>query len=357
MDKETLWILKKLSANEISAQSADRILRALKFLKESEESVAVVGSTTEEQVATAEASRETQEIAEEPLLGDDGTCAIENIPDGTELVVERAGNIIIRGWDGPHLRAEGEGHSSTVLQEGKLLKIDCGNENNIALYIPPAIEKISVSSSSGSIDVGNYPNDVVINSDTGDIGIKGTGGTVEVNSSEGNIKLEDCSGDAEFHIESDSGDIIIKDCYADVYVDSGTGDVHISGDAPSFDAMGKIDLKMKTGNAYIHRRSFGDISIDVVDGNVELSMEKLNSDAVGRLSVHKGNIMVAVPPSFGCELIARGFRERMYIELPVEVMEKNKNLLRGMLNGGGPKLEMLAPDGEIRLQALEPLTL
>ena len=42
----------------------------------------------------------------------------------------------------------------------------------------------------------------------------------------------------------------------------------------------------------------------------------------------------------------------MYIELPVQVIEKGKDLLRGKLSGGGPRLELIAPDGEIRLQAL-----
>ena len=63
MDNETLWILKKLSAKEISAQSAERILRALKLLEESEKGAVTVGSVT----VTPEETQEIQVVAEETL--------------------------------------------------------------------------------------------------------------------------------------------------------------------------------------------------------------------------------------------------------------------------------------------------
>jgi hypothetical protein len=40
------------------------------------------------------------------------------------------------------------------------------------------------------------------------------------------------------------------------------------------------------------------------------------------------------------------------MDLPVEITEKDKKHMRGILNGGGLKMEFTAPDGEIRLQAL-----
>ncbi|MFC1712220.1 hypothetical protein ACFL6S_01060 [Candidatus Poribacteria bacterium] len=503
MDKETLWILRKLSSQEISVQSADRILRALKFLKESEEDTTAVHPTTEEQIVTAEMPQEAQEIAEEPqeeesevaeepesavtqeddslveeiestesyepekteneleetvdapklipdiadtvqaideaveeweedaisdrveqpqaqetheeteevaeyveemeatdagetseepqeaaepisadtvwvgatdtepLLGDDGTCAIEDIRDGTELVLGGIRKIIIQGWHERHLRAEGDGHSSTVLWAGKLLKIDGGNENRLALYIPPAIGKISVAGGSdlvditsfnGSLDIENIGGSLTLKNIAGNMDLKGENSAIAVEDFSGKVRVEAknvrvCfknSSDAELHIESDGGDIIIEDCYGDTHVSSGTGDAHVSGGELSFDVMSMIDLKIESGNAYIHGRSFQDIKIAVAEGNVELSMEELSSGGSGQLSVHKGNITVEVPPGFECELIAQGSREKMYIELPVEVAEKDKSLLHGMMSGGGPRLELLAPDGEIRLQTFAP---
>jgi hypothetical protein len=50
--------------------------------------------------------------------------------------------------------------------------------------------------------------------------------------------------------------------------------------------------------------------------------------------------------------MAHAPRKKVYMELPVEVVEKDKNLLRGTLNDGGAKLELIAPNGEIRLQPL-----
>jgi len=277
LDKETLWILKKLSEREVSVESADRILRALKLLNESEERTAeqiVAVETPQETQETTPAAQEQEtvdieEIPEAPqetedekprdsvcpepadeiqLMGDDGIAVIEDIPDEAELAVEKAGNITIQGWDEPYLRIEGEKNSSTMRLAGNLMSVRC--DSDITFYVPLSIKKISFAAGSGLVDIENCPDNTVIDNDNRDINVR-------------------------------------------------------------------------------HAR-----------GNVKISS-------------NRGNITVKVPPDFGCELIARGSREHMYIELPVEVMEKDKNLLRGTLNGGGATLEILAPDGEIRLQIME----
>lgn len=631
MDEETLWVLKMLSARQISARSADRILRALELLRKSEESEAAgaepsiadisatppvaveqkavveqpvakapaqapviptageaesvaaqepkkiseavseasavesverviaeieekqeaaetfemkkkqmlqeypseiipdvkeegkpeVGEEEKEREAQApEVAKEVEEVPKEvpplakeigrietkiepavpeeahapdgmtSLLGDDGIGIIEGIPDGAEMMLEKSsGDVTIQSWDQSYIRAEGKGNLSTVLQTEKSLKIR--SEDNIALYIPSAIGKISITSVSGSIDIEKYSNDIAIDNNIGDISIReasgniransvsgsimledyrgrvslesksgditvkrtasiqigsvyGTsnleksfqalekleasdprsgilknkadteavagdadiGGDISVKSSGGNITMEWCtsqsiyvdstggsmrlrdvadnmnlkcensdvtvenfsgkirvggkdtdislrnSGDAEIYIESDGGDISIKDCYADVYVDSGTGNVQISGGSLAFGGMGKVDLKMKTGDAYLHRRTFEEILIAVENGNVDLNMEKLSSGGSGRISVDSGNITVRVLPSFRCEMIAHAPVEKIRMELPIKVIEESRNQLRGTLNGGGSKIELIAPDGEIRLQVI-----
>jgi DUF4097 and DUF4098 domain-containing protein YvlB len=425
---------------------------------------------------------------ERSLLGDDGVGVIMDIPNGTEMVLEKpTGNVVIQGWDQPHVRAESEGNSSTVLRTEKNLKIK--SESDITLYIPPAIAKISVAGGSGLIDIDKYPNEVAVDSDTGDVNIREAGEVVEASSVQGSITLEDCrgkvslesesgnitvrkaadvrirnvdgtidlekslddllkdqtgaptvvevnvetvsgdvvladiggnvdvkssygnitmercrgqsisvesggvlalrdvannvhlkgkngditvedflgeirakaedaevslrnSGDAEIYIESDGGNISIEDCYADVHVNSGASNVRVFGGTLSFGGMGKVDLEMKSGDAYLHRRTFEDVRIVIENGNVELNMEKLSSEGSGRISVYRGNITVRVSPTFPCEVDVHAPRKKVYMELPVEVIEKGKNQLQGTLNGGGSKIELIAPNGEVRLQAL-----
>jgi len=486
---------------------------------ETQEAIRRVPATVEEEITaevTPEVARDTTKSAQEgpvwveisderSLLGDDGVGVIMDIPNGTEMILKKsAGNVTIRGWDQPHVRAEGEAGDtasrvSTVLRAEKSLKIK--TENDMTLYIPPAIGRITVASGSGMIDIGEYSNDINVDSDTGDVNIREAGGTVKANSIEGSITLEDCcgevslksesgditvrkaaaiqlrnadgtidlekaldellkietkhaevtetiaddalaatevsvetgsgdivladvggnmdlkssggkiamercrgrsivaesgggdlmlkdvansvslkvkngnitvedflgeirteaenakislrnSGDAEIYIESDGSNITIEDCYADVYVQSGTGNVRVSGGTLSFGGMGKVDLKMKAGDAYLHRRTFENVSVVIEEGNAELNMEKLSSGGSGRLSVYRGDITVRVSPSFQCEVDAQAPRKKIHMELPVEVIEKGKSQLRGTLNGGGSKIELIAPNGEIRFQAL-----
>ncbi|MFC1715672.1 DUF4097 family beta strand repeat-containing protein [Candidatus Poribacteria bacterium] len=503
MDTETLWILKKLAAREITAQFADRILRGLELLRKIEEGESVDGSTAEEWAVpeVAEAAQETIETTSEdlqrtdesasegtaqpgtsderPLLGDDGIGIIKDIPDGTQLILEKIGDVTIQGWDQSYLRAEGRVSSSTVLEAGKSLKI--WSEDDTALYIPSAVKEINIANGSGAIDIRKYPNDIVIDSDIGEINISEANGSIKIGSFEGDVTLENCrgvaslesssgnitvrktptapivpagvleskaedivmvtavsveagsggvvladiggdidlrtnsgnitlercsgqnidvessggdiilrdmtdsmnlrnengsivvegfsgavsiksrnteislrdSGDAEIHIDSEDGNINIKDCYADVYIDSVKGNVLISGGDHSSGGMGNVELRMKVGDAYLHRRTFGDVHIVIGEGSAEVTMEKLNPGKSGQISVYKGNVTVGVSPDFGCELTLLGSRENMRIELPIEITERDKSHLRGILNGGGSKMEVIAPNGAIRFHSLK----
>jgi len=417
MNAETLWILKKLAAQEISAEFADRILRALELLQETEEGELVNNSTPEPVELVQENIIRPDTITEKPLLGDDGVSIIEDIQDGTQLILEKAGSITIQGWSNPYIKVEGETKgkldSSTVLKTVKNLKI--WSESDTILYLPPAVAEINIANGSGSIDIREYPNDIIINSDTGEINISEASGSIKIDSFEGGITLENCrgkislesnsghitlsdvgddidvktnSGDitlercsgqsinvkssggyivlkdtadgmslnhdtVNIRIESDGGNINIENCQANIYIDSGKGDISISGGNLPIGGMGKVELKMKAGDARLHQQSFQDIHIVIEEGNVELAMEKLPPSDMGQISVHKGNVNIGVLPDFGCELTALGSREKMHIELPLEIIEKDKNRLRGILNGGGGKMEVIAHDGDIKFYVLK----
>lgn len=423
-------------------------------------------------------------ISRTPLLRDDGIGVIEDIIDDMELILEKAGDVIVKGWSQSHIRAvrtEIKEDLSNVTKRLGSLKIE--NASGVALYIPENVGKVNITSEIGFITVSNCPNDIVINSDTGNVNIDEASGCIEVssiestivlenccgeislesdsgnitvrqasteqnanieslkkedmedilavksvkaksdsgdvalvgirghmeaNSSSGDIRLERCrsksmnvgsrggdiiindiaddiylenengkilmkgfsgevsiksqdtgiflknSGDANIHIDSDSGDIDIADCYANVYIDLDDGNVSISGGDLSFGGMGRIELRMRSGNAYLHRKTFEDIQVFIEEGDAQLNMEKMSEGASGEISVYKGSVSVGVPPDFGCELDAHCARKDMHVELPIEIIEKDKSRLRGMLNGGGSKMKVIAPNGEIRFYAIKP---
>jgi DUF4097 and DUF4098 domain-containing protein YvlB len=214
-------------------------------------------------------------------------------------------------------------------------------------------QSINAESSGGDLTLTDVLNNMRLKSENGDIVVEGFSGEIRVKAENAEVSLRN-SGDAEIYIESDDCNVSVEDCYADVYVDSGKGDVKVAGGSLAFGGMGKVDLKMKSGDAYLNRRTFEDVHIALEKGNVELDMEKLSSGGMGLVSVDSGDITVKVLPSFRCEVIAHAPRKKIHMELPIEVLEKDKDRLRGTLNGGGTKIELIAPDGEIRFQALTP---
>jgi class 3 adenylate cyclase/DNA-binding NarL/FixJ family response regulator len=64
MDKESMWILENLLAHEISAASANRMLRALELLRRQEQSAPAASRTSEQQAAEAEVSQTVREATD-----------------------------------------------------------------------------------------------------------------------------------------------------------------------------------------------------------------------------------------------------------------------------------------------------
>ncbi|MFC1716210.1 adenylate/guanylate cyclase domain-containing protein [Candidatus Poribacteria bacterium] len=141
MDKDILWILNQLSEQEISAISADRILRALELLRKREQSETTGSLVFQEQKAAAETSQAvqetiavpedlssvenaelailTKEVAEEAvekgpqefrpaaeqeiantgwMSEDHNSGIIEDMPQDMELDLEEIGDSTVRSW-------------------------------------------------------------------------------------------------------------------------------------------------------------------------------------------------------------------------------------------------------------------
>lgn len=212
-------------------------------------------------------------------------------------------------------------------------------------------QNISVESKGAKVNLKDIATSISLKAEGGEVAIEDFFGNVKIEAKETPILLTK-SGDAQIYINSDGGGINIEDCYADVNVNSEKGDIYIAGGNLSFAAMGKIELRMKNGNAYLDRRTFENILISIENGNAEVSMEKLNSGGFGNISTHKGDIKFQVSPKFQFDLMAQASKKKIHLELPIEITEKEKNYLRGTLNNGGAKINLVAPEGEIFVQAL-----
>jgi DUF4097 and DUF4098 domain-containing protein YvlB len=181
-------------------------------------------------------------------------------------------------------------------------------------------QNIKAESKGGSLTLRDVANAIELNGENSDIMVEDFFGKINVKAKDTRICIKK-SGDAEIHIESDGGDISVEDCYADIYVNSGTGGVNVSGGSLSFGGMGKVDLKMKDGDAYLNRRTFDDIRIDIEKGSAELNMEKISSGGSGKISVYDGDIIAKISPDFPCEVIANGQKKKIHMDLPVEITE------------------------------------
>jgi DUF4097 and DUF4098 domain-containing protein YvlB len=240
-----------------------------------------------------------------------------------------SGNVVLVGIDtGVDVKSSG----------GNIMMDRCGSQ------------RINAESDGGSLKLRHIDSDMDLKGENSYIVVEDFFGTVKVQAKDTDISISK-SGDAEIHINSDGSNISIEDCYADAYINSGVGNVRVFGGDLSFSAMGKIELKMEYGEAYLNRRTFEDVQIAIGNGNIELDTEKLNSEGSGRVSVYRGNIVLKLSPDFQCEMNAHASRKKIHLDLPVEITDEDENQVCGKLNGGGPKIDLIAPNGEIRVQA------
>ena len=102
MDKEILWILNQLSAHEISAISAERILRALELMRKSKQGITTGSPVSQEQKADAGISQAVQEsiMTAEDLPSRGNTEPTLQIKE----VIEKAESYTVRSWDQTNAR-------------------------------------------------------------------------------------------------------------------------------------------------------------------------------------------------------------------------------------------------------------
>ncbi|MBD3185065.1 DUF4097 family beta strand repeat protein [Candidatus Poribacteria bacterium] len=476
MDNEVTLIMKMVAAKQISAQMANKILQMLdSFKKEGNPDLGqqlirqLVKSFDEKQNNNKDVVF-TDDLPNEPQIE-----IIRDLRDGTHLLIEqKSGNIVIQGWEKDYIYAKSEGGVNSLAIKRKENQLKFSGYNDILLYIPDSIAKVTLFSGTGIVDIDSCPGEVAVYSSSGNVEIRKSNEIVKATTSKGNIFIEDCSnslflrsktgdiftklqeedyiyqdikqnksdilladiqtdtgdvslmglnipikaksgtgniqvakcrntemdiqagnnitltdvgddisvkahegnieieefsgklrieshkseiclrktGDAEINIQSDSGDIFIQDCYADLNIKSREGNVSVSGKNLSFGGMGKIRLDIVSGNINLSRRTFEDIKINLENGDVKLDMEKLLTDAEARINVIKGNVTVKMSPDASCQVSTHALPESTKVELPIKIMETDRENISGVMNGGKSTINLNAPNGEIRLLKL-----
>jgi hypothetical protein len=199
-----------------------------------------------------------------------------------------------------------------------------GDRLRLTIEVPRRID-LDVDTSGGSIDLAAVEGEIDAHTSGGPIGARELGGTVRLDTSGGPIRVAGVDG--ELTAETSGGGIDVAG---------------VSGDARLDTSGGPIDVRGAGGFVEAHS-SGGPVRASFAPGNA----------SGGTLTSSGGGITAAVDPAVGLEIDAATSGGRVTLELPVAVEGSlSRNAVRGLLNGGGPRLEMRSSGGSIHLRGL-----
>jgi hypothetical protein len=175
-----------------------------------------------------------------------------------------------------------------------------------------------------------------------------TGSDLVVRTGDGSIRVEHVSGKVE--LKSGDGSVKGFDLSGDVFAHTGDGSIEVEG------LDGRCDLASDDGSIAVQGR-LDTLRVRTDDGSVVV--KALAGSTIARdwsLTTRDGSMVLYVPDRLGADVDAetRDGSVRYDDSLPFERAGRAdaRNVLRGRLGDGGPRLVMRTGDGSIRLRRL-----
>jgi DUF4097 and DUF4098 domain-containing protein YvlB len=193
----------------------------------------------------------------------------------------------------------------------------------------------------------------------GAISLSGTRAPAKLGTSGGGIEVRDLVGDLE--ADTSGGSIHLRDIKGNTRVETSGGGItaaNLEGPLHAQTSGGSIETDKVTGDMRLHtsgggihvREAGGRVDADTSGGSIEASFSRGNARG-GTLESSGGGITVAVDPSVGLSVDARG--NSVSTDLPLTVQgEYRRGSLRGTLNHGGESLRLRTSGGSVRIRAL-----
>lgn len=204
-------------------------------------------------------------------------------------------------------------------RNNRCLEYDWLRELNYRIRVPNDFSA-DVSTSGGSITVGDLNGTVDVRTSGGSLHLGRIGGTVNGRTSGGSITLLGSRGRAT--VRTSGGSIRIDE---------------VEGDVDASTSGGSIEVARSSGRVTVHT-SGGGINIRETKGPVDASTSG-------------GSITVGMPANAAFELDAHTSGGSVSSEFPITISgDIRRNEVRGPVNGGGPLLRLRTSGGGIRVR-------
>jgi DUF4097 and DUF4098 domain-containing protein YvlB len=153
--------------------------------------------------------------------------------------------------------------------------------------------------------------------------------------------------EADLTLHSGDGNIRVENVKGELRLESGDGNVEVRS------ADGKLNAQTHDGNISAGGR-FDVLDLHTGDGNIDAEVERGSNLSSGwTLRSGDGNVVLRIGEGFAADLDASTGDGHVTVDFPLTVSGSlRENAVRGMINGGGPSLQMRTGDGDIELKRM-----
>ena len=151
---------------------------------------------------------------------------------------------------------------------------------------------------------------------------------------------------ARLNLETVNGSIAIPPITGNIMGKTEKGSIQVSG------VSGQVHVETKKNGDITLTEIMGSINASTSDGNIEIKMVEQSQNAI-QAKVHKGQLTLSLPPDFECQVQLKHDKGHIDTEFPILVKGRIEKSLSGTINGGnGPKIQLEADNGEIKIKKL-----
>ncbi len=272
------------------------------------------------------------------------------LEEGARLSVENVnGSIEVDAWNKDEIHISGTKFASSKELLG-LLNIDIVATKEFVQVrtVKPSYRRGSM----GARYVIHVPANTVVDrliTTNGRVAVNGVGGPVRIRTSNGRVEVRDIHGEVE--VRTSNGSITCEGITGDANLKTSNGAIR------AVRLHGR--LRAQTSNGSIKARLAPETAAEPIvlktsNGTVNLVLETLPAADV-IVTTSNASITVQAPESLRAQLRLRSTNATVTTEFDVtDAKVKSKHRLEGLVNGGGPLVQLTTSNGSVRLLKFRP---
>jgi hypothetical protein len=205
----------------------------------------------------------------------------------------------------------------------------------------PKGQRLAVYLAAGRADVANVDGELVVDVGSAPITVQRARGRLRLDTGSGRVSAEDVDGELE--VDTGSGSVEVRRVRGEkLLVDTGSGSV--SGGEIEVE---KLDVDTGSGAIRLNRTRAAEIRLDTGSGGVDF--ELLSAVRTLLIDTGSGRVNLALPASTDARLEIDTGSGGISVDLPVQVMRKERSYFLGQLGEGSGRIKVDTGSGGVRV--------